>query len=158
MATPVSLTNLIMFTNLKYGFYFLGIGVLLYACEEDTTSIISECPSIIKAEWEEQFQRDALYINSISVQDQELSLNISYGGGCEEHLFQLVQEPLFCGTPPIVLSIYLSHISNDDPCFAYITEDLCFDISSVYNDFPNEDISIYLNNYPHQSDTVWTIE
>ena len=59
--------------------------------------------------------------------------NVSYGGGCEDHIFNLVHEFLFCGTPPVHIPLYLTHNSNNDNCEAALAEELCFDISNLYD-------------------------
>jgi len=87
--------------------------------------------------------------------EKDLLLNISHSGGCQEREYELFLDPLFCATPPVYLTIRLSHNSNNDLCEAWITKNLCFDISSIYNDFPEDQLYIEFINYPHQSDTIW---
>ena len=43
-----------------------------------------------------------------------------------------VHEFLFCRTPPF-MSLYLTHNSNNDNCEAVLTQELCFDISNLYD-------------------------
>lgn len=140
-------------------YYFLSVllACCVYSCDDnDQNKPKSDCPSLMQENNEGQYPNDYLIINSVSSQDNELNLNISHSGGCEDHEYELIQEPLFCGTPPIYISIYLSHNSNNDPCEAWITEDLCFDLSTVFENFPEDDITIGLYN-THQSDTTWII-
>ena len=71
-------------------------------------------------------------VNEIVLDEDELFVNVNYGGGCEDHIFKLVMEPNFCGTPPVYYYFYLSHDANNDGCFAFIAEhNLCFDISEL---------------------------
>jgi hypothetical protein len=75
---------------------------------------------------------DYYNIDTAFIYGDFLQINISYGGGCEEHIFNLVQEPLFCSTPPVHVPLYLTHNSNNDNCEAVLIEELCFDISELY--------------------------
>ena len=75
---------------------------------------------------------DSYYIDTTFIYGDFLQINIEYAGGCEDHIFNLVHEFIFCGTPPVYISIKLRHNANEDLCEALITEDLCFDISSIY--------------------------
>lgn len=62
-------------------------------------------------------------LNSINLVGNILTLNVSYSGGCEEHVFELV-----LGTQT---DLYLSHNANGDRCEAYLTENLKFDLSPI---------------------------
>ena len=102
-------------------------------------------------------EKDYYIINDAVLNGEDLlNLNISHAGGCEEHDFQLLQDPLFCGTPPIYISMRHSHNGNSDLCEAWVTKDLCFDISSFYSN-ENEAITLGLHN-SHQMNTTWTFE
>lgn len=138
---------------------FILSAFLLFACsEEETLQTNSICPEIILLNNSEEWPNDYYIINSVSLSEsQELELNISYSGGCEEHEYELLQNPLFCGTPPIYISIKLSHNANGDICEAWITKDLCFDISSIYAGNGTNEITLGLYN-SHQSDSTWVVE
>jgi len=69
--------------------------------------------------------RDSLMINKIRLIKNMIELNISYGGGCEEHEFQLISTS-FMESYPVQVNILLSHEDNDDPCDMWITETLIF--------------------------------
>jgi len=71
--------------------------------------------------------RDPLTINDIRLIKNHLEFNISYGGGCEEHEFQLYSTS-FMESYPVQVNILLSHEDNDDPCDMWITETLIFNI------------------------------
>jgi hypothetical protein len=132
--------------------------MLSLSCEQTTPINPNECLEISIADQEVNFPNDYYLINEISVDEKDLLLNISHSGGCQEHEYELFLDPLFCTTPPIYLTIRLSHNSNNDLCEAWITKNLCFDISSIYNDFPEDKLYIEFINYPHQSDTIWLFE
>lgn len=153
-----SLKNLIMNTKNTYSLLLIALNFIFHSCEDAKPEIQSDCPAIVLANHEEEWPNDYILINSVSVINQELNLNVSHSGGCTDHEYLLIQEPLFCGTPPIFISIHLSHNANNDLCEAWITEDLCFNLNKTYEAFPENEISIVLTNYPHQNDTTWVIE
>ena len=146
-----------MNTKYAYGLLFLALNFIFYSCEDSKPVNQSHCPAIILAVYEEEWPNDYILINSVSIQDQELNLNVSHSGGCAEHEYVLIQDPLFCGTPPIYIPIRLSHNGNGDMCEASITEDLCFNLNDTYEEFPEDEITIALTNFPHQSDTTWIL-
>ena len=147
-----------MYTNGTFYFLVLLFPLFAFSCSDnEQADAQSECPDIILSNYEEEYPNDYILINSVSVQEQELNLNVSHSGGCEEHEYQLIQDPLFCGTAPIYIAIHISHNNNNDLCEAWITKDICFNISPIYDGFPNDVITIGLYN-THQTDTTWVIE
>ena len=72
---------------------------------------------------------DTYTIDSAYFIDNYLTVSVSYGGGCEEHIFNLYAKDNFCGTPPCYINLTLSHESNNDLCEAALIENLCFDVS-----------------------------
>ena len=92
----------------------------------------SSCLNLIQNVNLDNFDMDYYNIDTAFIYGDFLQINISYGGGCEEHIFNLVQEPLFCGTPPVHIPLYLTHNSNNDNCEAVLIEELCFDISELF--------------------------
>jgi hypothetical protein len=83
------------------------------------------CTDIIKDSIISIFPDDPLIINSAEVNHDCLDISLSYGGGCAEHVIQLVWliSPTL-GDP----ELRLFHESNNDPCEAYITELISFDL------------------------------
>ena len=98
-----------------------------------------------------EYPTDPLEINTVYLEGGKMFLNITYVGGCEEHVFNLIQTPLFCGTPPVVLVFNLSHNNNQDGCEALITQDLCFDINNVLLGWSDVSVMLY---YP---DLWWSL-
>ena len=89
--------------------------------------------------------RDPLTINDVKLQSNFLVFNVSYGGGCEEHIFQLVSSS-FMESYPVQVNIVLSHEDNDDPCDMWITETLMFNILPLQKS--------YQNSYNEESGTI----
>lgn len=76
------------------------------------------------------FPLDVYQIDTALLINNTLNIKVSYSGGCENHNFKLYTEGNFCGTPPCNINLKLSHNSNGDLCNAYLSEELCFDIST----------------------------
>lgn len=133
----------------------LSIAICLIACEEESPIIVDvNCNEVVLSNYDEDWPFDPIFIDEVSLNDSILELSISHSGGCAIHEYQLIQEPLFCGTPPIFLVLRLSHEANDDMCEAITSDTLCFNIKAIYDNFPQDDVSIGLYNI-HQPDTSW---
>jgi hypothetical protein len=93
-------------------------------------------------------ERDPFTINKIQQIRDIISFNISYGGGCEEHIFKLISTS-FMESYPVQVNIVLSHEDNDDPCDMWITQMLNFNLIPLkesYFDLYNEKSGIILLN------------
>ena len=55
------------------------------ACNKQT----KVCPDVIHASTSD-FPMDAYAINEVALLGDELSVNVSYGGGCEQHSFEVL--------------------------------------------------------------------
>ena len=93
----------------------------------------SSCLTLIQNVNINDYLLDSYTIDTAFIYGDFLKINISYGGGCEDHIFNLVNEFLFCGTPPVHVPLYLTHNSNNDNCEAALVQELCFDISNLYD-------------------------
>ncbi len=76
-------------------------------------------------------QTDPFALNSAAVSGNILALSVSYGGGCRSHLFLLTAAESFQESSPVQLPMVLTHDANDDPCEAYPTEQLRFDLTPI---------------------------
>jgi hypothetical protein len=95
---------------------------------------------------------DSYTIDTAFIFGDFLKVNVSYGGGCEDHIFNLVHEFLFCGTPPVHVPLYLTHNSNNDNCEAALVQELCFDISSLY-DLCTDTSELFISLYDPENNT-----
>tara|TARA_B100000780_G_scaffold276846_1_gene246250 strand:+ start:811 stop:1329 length:519 start_codon:yes stop_codon:yes gene_type:complete len=93
----------------------------------------SSCITLIQNVDLNNYLMDSYYIDTTFIYGDFLQINIEYAGGCEDHIFNLVHEFIFCGTPPVYVPLYLTHNSNNDLCDAALSQELCFDISELYN-------------------------
>ena len=60
-----------------------------------------------------------------------LRVTVSYGGGCADHAFTLVLADAFQMMDPPRLPATLAHQANGDPCEAWLTETLEFDLTPL---------------------------
>ena len=65
------------------------------------------------------------------IENDTLTLTVSYSGGCEVHDFTLVTDGGFMESDPVQLVVTLTHDANDDPCEAYPTERYVFDLQPI---------------------------
>ena len=117
----------------KLIYILIFISFAFYSCEKTTNN----CPNLIQSISIADFPMDLYGVNEVLVFDDELRINVNYGGGCEEHEFKLINEisPIDGGGQQMDI-LYLSHNANNDVCFAQITEHhLCFDISDISADW-----------------------
>ena len=66
-----------------------------------------------------------------AIEDDTLTLTVSYSGGCARHDFTLVAHDEFRESDPVELDVFLAHEANDDRCEAYPTEAYEFDLTPV---------------------------
>ena len=74
---------------------------------------------------------DPYELVAIGLDGDALTATVSYGGGCRDHEFTLVLADAFMMTDPVRLRATLAHEANDDPCEAWLTEDIAFDLTPV---------------------------
>ena len=65
------------------------------------------------------------------IEDDTLTLTVSYGGGCETHDFTLVASGVFMESYPVQLGVSLTHDANGDMCEAYLTAEYEFDLTPI---------------------------
>lgn len=81
------------------------------------------------------FHNEHALIDSVQISGDTLKLVVSYSGGCREHEFKLFGSRSILKTNPPQAEIYLSHNHNADPCEAWITQNLKFDLRPLKNYF-----------------------
>ena len=65
------------------------------------------------------------------IENDTLTLTVSYSGGCETHDFTLVTNGRFVGSGPVQLVVALTHDDNGDTCEAYPTDQYVFDLTCI---------------------------
>ncbi len=74
---------------------------------------------------------DPLQINSVSINNDFLSISVSYSGGCEEHDIELFAGRTFMESNPVQSQLILAHNAHKDACEAWITETLSFNVAPL---------------------------
>ena len=78
---------------------------------------------------------DPFALNAAAVTGNILAVEVSYAGGCRRHEFVLTAAERFSASSPVQLAMVLTHDANEDPCEAYPTEQLRFDLSPIRQRF-----------------------
>ena len=80
----------------------------------------------------DRFGTDEFALNTASIINGDtLTINVSYGGGCEIHEMTLVVSESFLESFPVQLHVSLVHNANGDTCAAWLTEDHNFDLTPI---------------------------
>ena len=114
--------------------FLISLVLLSVSCKK---SSINSCPDVIENVNLSDFPMDEYGVNEIEVIKDELLINVNYGGGCEDHDFNMIllDESPFDGGGQQHQILSLSHDANNDVCYALILEhELCFDISDIDNE------------------------
>ena len=75
--------------------------------------------------------RDPLEIQIPGIEGDILSVRVAYGGGCKVHLVRGVAVGGFMESAPVQVRVVLSHEDHDDPCDAWLTRELRFDLTPL---------------------------
>lgn len=115
-----------------YTFLFTLL-LFFVSCEK---SSINFCPNVIEGVNLTDFPMDEYGVNQIDITKDQLLINVTYGGGCENHDFKMIlhdESPIDGGGQQIQI-LSLSHNANNDVCNALILDhELCFNISNIEN-------------------------
>lgn len=118
-------------------FFLLSIGLLLFAgCKSKknlkTENIEPEINQIQVARLGDLNQKsDPIQIDSVYISGNTMTLRVTYGGGCEEHEFELVGSEMISKSLPPIRSIKLIHNAKEDKCRALVIKDIQFDIKAL---------------------------
>ena len=118
-------------TMLIFGFSILIICVGLSGCIMDIKDIK------IDDIYYQNAPHDPFIFNDAKLKSNFLILNVSYSGGCEEHVFELIASS-FMESYPVQVNIVLSHEDNDDLCEAWITEETMFNLLPLKVAYKNQ--------------------
>ena len=87
------------------------------------------------------YDDDEFYLESVSIEDDILKLNVSYNGGCKKHQFLLVEKKNFQRAKNIYeVRLQLLHNSNQDNCKKIVTEVLFFNLLPLKAKLQNKNI------------------
>lgn len=74
---------------------------------------------------------DPYNLLSASVDGKKLKLKVQYGGGCEEHAFELYTNGMIMKSLPPKQRFFLRHYNHGDSCKGLKTKDLVYDLSET---------------------------
>lgn len=117
-------------------------------CLGDSSSTSSSTVLVIDPGAGTDLFQDAVDVDSVWVNGETLRLQVTYGGGCENHTFRLVAKdgfevpnaanglrPASTGLPdpgPVaLLNAYLIHDAHGDACRSLVSRTLVFDVSAA---------------------------
>lgn len=99
---------------------------------------------------------DPLSISDVRVKGNKLLIDVTYGGGCQEHQFQVIGSAMISKSLPPVRSIQLVHTSNDDMCKMNVMKTLEIDISEfAYKKENGSEIYLTLSGWSQQIEYVY---
>ena len=98
---------------------------------DDAVDDVAKIGTVVFGFTPDAWGTDAYTINTATLQDDTLRINVSYSGGCETHAFTLVAEQRFLESFPVQLRVSLAHNANSDMCEAWLTEDYHFDLTPI---------------------------
>lgn len=75
--------------------------------------------------------RDPLFVESVALEGDLLTVGVRYGGGCEMHILDGCWDGAFAESDPVQVWAFVSHESNDDPCEAEPSESVSIDLSPM---------------------------
>ena len=75
---------------------------------------------------------DTTILQVADTTDGLLRMEVSYGGGCEAHDFELCwPEQAFLESEPVQVALELLHTGIPDPCYASIVEEIQLDVTPM---------------------------
>jgi len=101
---------------------------------------------------------DPLEINSAAIVGDTLEVEVSYGGGCEDHVIEMCWDGSFAESLPVQTWVALSHDGNDDLCDAWLTMMRSIDLTGMRTAYQegyqtqNGTIIIHLDGWPSALD------
>ena len=132
---------------MKKQLIIIGVAVLLVVVGL-SGCITSNVDIIIDDNYYKNAPRDPFVFNSVKLRRNLLFLNVSYSGGCKKHKFILIATS-FMESYPVQVNIVLSHEDYDDPCDAWITENMVFNLFPLKKEWQeqyNEESGIIIMN------------
>ena len=142
---------------------YLLLFVVLFGCKEDSATLQSIDGKVELINDQNQFnnawndlqgdasESDPFSLNSMTLNDGVLTIEVSHGGGCEEHDYSLLWSGGTTFIDPPQVTAILMHDANSDFCEAYLTNEVEFVLDSAIlgwsiNDFPNLQLTV-VNGY-----------
>lgn len=105
--------------------------------ESTKTTMADTIPSIqVDPEFTPPRENDLFTINKVWMEGDQLVINVSYSGGCEDHDFSLHSNGMYMKSMPPKLNILLVHNANGDACRSLLERTYRFDMAAAK--YPND--------------------
>ena len=114
--------------------------------DDDIPDIEPSVGKVFIGDADGRFGTDKYTLNIASINGDTLTINVSYGGGCEKHEMTLVVSESFLESFPVQLPVSLAHNANGDNCEAWLTEDHNFDLTPIK--------TLYQKSYQQEAGTI----
>lgn len=133
--------------------------ILIFSCKtvenaaKAETQVVSEPveqvkpqrPYEVKAKLGKMGESDPLTINSVSLDGNFLTLEVSYTGGCGMHEFEFIGSEVVMKSLPPKRTVKLIHHNGDDTCESVVHQSIRVDISDLaYKTVAGEEIILLL--------------
>lgn len=123
----------------QFAIYSFFLIFLLNSCKNqskttgDSTVMQAEAyPEVIVDQGYTNFKNKVLVtIKYMEIEDDILTLAISYSGGCAEHEFELISNGAYAKSYPPQLTLFLRHDDKEDRCRSIVDKKLNFNLKPV---------------------------
>jgi len=79
----------------------------------------------------DKWPQDNVAIDELEILGDRMEMRVSYGGGCAVHDLKAVAWGGWMESFPVQVRAFLSHDAKGDPCDAFITRDVSFDLGPL---------------------------
>jgi hypothetical protein len=131
-------------------FFSFCLALLAASCGVNSTPMRTTPPANSQEIFSDPSVNHETGIDPFQVKDAQqigdfIVLDVSYSGGCEEHVFNLETRGDYSSTYPPELEVTLKHNSNGDRCRGIMDKKLWFDLSPIKYDGTNRIILVLTN-------------
>lgn len=123
-------------TIMKELLFFIVAAIIVTACaKEYDSNLISDngieliADSVEYSNLMNKMNSDSFHIDSVYASYDWIFCQVSYSGGCKEHIFTAVWDENIYVDSLAHISVLITHNSNGDSCEAYINDELGINIS-----------------------------
>ena len=86
---------------------------------------------------------DPFEIEAVVRQGDTLRVNVAYGGGCEEHHFNVIWDGTILTSTPCSINLIIEHDAHGDQCEAYFRETLIINLNQLIGENDEKDACVY---------------
>lgn len=107
-------------------------------------------PALVDQDQTLTLPSDGYTLGVMTLDGDVLEVDLSYGGGCENHEVDLALRGPWLESFPVRANMEIAHEDNDDPCDAFLTETRSFDLRPVRDAY----LATYPTNQPGQTTLI----